>query len=325
MSTSNFRFSLDLHSLQSQVTIPAFHGDTSKTLYITITDGGKPYYLAPGCLAKITIKRPTGTYLEDFCMIKDNNTVVYPFSQNEATCAVEGLNECDITLFSPEGGQLGTPRFAIMVAEKVMKRDDINITDEDYTVVAAMAKAEAERQAAEASRVSAEEERVSAEADRAGVIADLFKRVEGLEAPTFDLIALGLGTVGMGRTSSVSCDTTEIRAALDKGPVQFKIKLGNLNDDGEYEATILMGSIETSANMFTCCCRVSGNIKIYSDVAVEDVAELLIVVTDAHIWGCMLNLFHMPPVTAKDNGKLLQVVNGAWAAVSLTDVSTEGA
>lgn len=33
----------------------------------------------------------------------------------------------------------------------------------------------------------------------------------------------------------------------------------------------------------------------------------------------------LPKITATDNGKFLQVVNGAWAAVALTDVSQEGA
>lgn len=188
MNTSIFRFSLDLHSLQSQMTIPAFHGDTSITLYITITDGGRPVILTPGSLAKITIKRPTGTFLEDFCMIRNNQTIIYPFAQNEGTCAVEGLNECDITLFSPEGYQVGTSRFAIMVAEKVMKRDEINIADEDYVIVAAMAKAEAERQIAEASRVEAETGRVEAEAGRvsaeearAEVFSEYDERLKALE------------------------------------------------------------------------------------------------------------------------------------------------
>ena len=166
MNSSNFRFSLDLHSLHSQVTIPAFHGDTSITLYITLTDGGKPYTLAVGSLAKITIKRPTGTFLEDFCMVKDNLTIVYPFAQNEGTCAVEGINECDITVYAPNGGLVGSPRFSIMVAEKVMRREDIVLEDEDYKIVEAMARAEAARQTAEAERVAAEAARVEAEESR---------------------------------------------------------------------------------------------------------------------------------------------------------------
>lgn len=167
MNSSNFRFSLDLHSLHSQVTIPAFHGDTSITLYITLTDGGKPYYFAQGSLAKITIKRPTGTFLEDFCMLKDNITIVYPFAQNEGTCAVEGINECDITVYAPNGAVVGSPRFTIMVAEKVMRREDIIIADEDYKIAESMIKAEAARQAAEAERVDAEDARVLAEQNRA--------------------------------------------------------------------------------------------------------------------------------------------------------------
>jgi hypothetical protein len=33
----------------------------------------------------------------------------------------------------------------------------------------------------------------------------------------------------------------------------------------------------------------------------------------------------VPDASASPNGSFLQVVNGAWAAVSLTDVSLEGA
>lgn len=195
MITSIFRFSLDLHSLHSQVTIPAFQGDTSITLCITITDGGRPVTLPTGCLAKLTIKRPTGTYLEDFCMIQDNHTIVYPFAQNEGTCAVEGINECDITLFSSHGGNVGSPRFTIMVAEKVMKKDDIVIADEDYKIAEAMATAEAARQLAEtgrveaeaaraeaeAGRVSAEQGRVDADAVRAELLTDINDRLSTLE------------------------------------------------------------------------------------------------------------------------------------------------
>jgi hypothetical protein len=61
MNSAKFRFVLDLHSAQSQVSIPALVGDTSRTLYISFTDGGLPYVIADGCLAKISIKRPSGT------------------------------------------------------------------------------------------------------------------------------------------------------------------------------------------------------------------------------------------------------------------------
>lgn len=195
MNSSIFRFTLDLHSLHSQVTIPAFLGDTGKTLYITFTDGGKPFHLDKGSLAKITIKRPTGSTLEDFCMIKDNAVVVYPFSQNEATCAVEGINDCDITLYDAEGYKIGSPWFSILVAEQVKRSEDFGISDEDYKFIEAVAVAEAGRQLAETGRVEAEAARVEAEnarsaaeqgradadAVRAELLTDINARLSTLE------------------------------------------------------------------------------------------------------------------------------------------------
>lgn len=173
MNLSKFRFTLDLHSIQSQASIPVMVGDTSVTLIITITDGGLPYHIEDGCLAKISIKRPTGTHLEEFCIVKNNAVVEYAFSQNENTCAVPGVHVCDIILYGADGGVVGTPRFTMVVSERVIRFDDIVLTDEDFTASEAMLKQEATRQAQEASRqeqerlrVIAEEKRVESEKDR---------------------------------------------------------------------------------------------------------------------------------------------------------------
>ena len=166
MNSSNYRFTLDLHSAQSQISIPALLGDTSRTFHISFSDGGKPYAIADGCLAKITIKRPTGKFLEEFCAIENNSTAIYHFDQNENTCAVEGIHDCDITLYGLDGKRIASPRFSMVVSETVIRRDDIDLTDDDFTAVDAMVKAEVLRQSAEADRVSAEAERASAESDR---------------------------------------------------------------------------------------------------------------------------------------------------------------
>lgn len=140
------------------------------------------------------------------------------------------------------------------------------------------------------------------------------------ESPTFDLIAMGLPAVGPSNGfQGVTCDTTEIRAALDKGAVQFKVKL--LKSDGvtEYEATILMGSIETvgdgGSKAFTCSCRASGNYELGKEgIALTDFAELTIMVAENTIMAVMANLLHVPTVTESANGKVLQVVDGKWQA-----------
>ena len=166
MNSSNFRFTLDLHSVQSQYSIPVMLGDTGITWHISLTDGGVPYVINDGCLAKLSIKRPTGSHIEEFCEIKNNSIIEYPFSQNENTCAVEGLHYCDVTLYSLDGEKVGSPSFTMVVSEKVIKRDDIELTDDDYTAVEAMLTEEAQRQSAETERIAAEEQRISAETQR---------------------------------------------------------------------------------------------------------------------------------------------------------------
>lgn len=173
MNSSNFRFVLDLHSTQSQISIPVTKGDTARVWYISLSDGGQPYIIEEGCLARIEIKRPTGTFLTDFCPIKNNTTLIYDFSKNDITrqtAAVEGVHKCDVIITDADGNKIGAARFSMIVSDRVISSDDINLTDEDLTAVEAMINAEASRQAAEVGRVNAEAERVKAEEAR--VIAE---------------------------------------------------------------------------------------------------------------------------------------------------------
>ena len=170
MNYSIFRIPLNLHSVQSQASVPVFLGDTSIQLRISLSDGVKPYMIADGCLAKISIKRPTGSILEAFCTIENNTTIVYSFDKDEITkqtAAVEGIHDCDVTLYGKDGGILGSPRFTMVVNEKVINKDDIVISDEDHTTIDAIVAAEASRQNAETGRINNEATRVNSEAARA--------------------------------------------------------------------------------------------------------------------------------------------------------------
>lgn len=166
MNSSIYRFTLDMHKALSQISIPVMQGDTSIVWYITLSDGSNPYFIKDGCLAKITIKRPTGTYLVEFCAVERNTTIVYRFDQDENTAAVEGIHECDITLYGLDGRQIASPRFTMVVSERVINSYDIDLTDESFTDVDAMLKKEAERQEAETARVTAETNRAEAETAR---------------------------------------------------------------------------------------------------------------------------------------------------------------
>ena len=156
MNSSIYRFTLDLHSTQSQISLPVTKGDTARCFLISLSDGGLPFTIGEGCLAMISIRRPTGTHLEAFCAIVNSTTIKYEFEQNPKTAAVEGVHDCSITLTDSEGRELGTPRFTMVVSDRVVNSDDLNITDEDQTLIDAIIEKENLRQQAEWGRVEAE-------------------------------------------------------------------------------------------------------------------------------------------------------------------------
>ena len=120
-----------------------------------------------GCLAKLTIARPSGSKVHEFCIIEGNHSVVYPFSQNPSTASEQGIHECELTVYGLNGEQITSPRFSMVVSDRVVNMDDNNsITDEHIGIVDAMIHNEQDRRGGEMERVSAEADRASAEAQR---------------------------------------------------------------------------------------------------------------------------------------------------------------
>ena len=191
MNSSIYRFILDLHSTQSQISLPVTLGDTARVFEISFSDGGMPYILETGVLAKLEIKRPTGTYLVAFCAIERNTTIKYDFSQNENTAVVPGVHDCSIILYDAEGKEIGSPRFSMVVSDRVINSDDINLTDEDITAIDAMIAAEASRQAAETGRVNAEASRQEAEEKRVETLNQIREALANGEFdPTYSQVTL---------------------------------------------------------------------------------------------------------------------------------------
>lgn len=229
MNSSKFRLTLDLHSTQSQYSIPVMIGDTYITLLISISDGGVPYIITDGCLAKLSIKRPSGSHLEEFCKVSNNAIIEYPFKQNENTCAEAGIHFCDVTLYSPEGEELGSPRFIMVVSEKVVRRDDIELSTDDYTAVDAMLKAEAGRQLEETKRATAESERVKAEKAREEKIVREIASVEQTK--------VGIGSGAENIWTIKLTDGTEHNLSVKNGSPTF-ISDFQFTDDGNGNITL---------------------------------------------------------------------------------------
>lgn len=189
MIYSKHRFTLDMQVEHSQISIPVTVGDTGKVFLINLSDGGEPYKIPDGSLAMLTIHRPTGTYLKAFCPIKSNSTIEYDFMQNKNTAVVEGVHDCELTLYgNVSGSVVSTAWFTMIVSERVVNSDDLNITDEDRSAIDAMIAAEATRQSAEQARIKAEsaradaeDSRVAAEEERQAYYEDFMSRVDSGE------------------------------------------------------------------------------------------------------------------------------------------------
>lgn len=164
MISSKFRFTLDLHSTQSQVAIPVTKNDTARVWYISLSDGGLPYVIEDGCTARMEIKRPTGTHLFAWCAIENNTTIKYDFSQNTYTAIQEGIHECLVSIYDADGYMIASPRFSMIVNDRIIDSDNINISDDQRTEIERMINAEISRQQNEISRINAEAERVERQA-----------------------------------------------------------------------------------------------------------------------------------------------------------------
>jgi hypothetical protein len=210
MNSSEFRFTLDLHSSQSQVSLPVMEGDTARKFYISLMDGGTPFLLEDGCVAALTIKRHTGTFIQHFCMIENNTTIVYDFRSHPDTAAVNGLNRCEVSIYDAGGELISTPRFSMVVSPRVINQNDTDISDEDRHILddiivseatrvasetarvageEARAAAEQKRQQAETERVSKEEARNTAEAERAGAEGERAASYERILTKETEIIA----------------------------------------------------------------------------------------------------------------------------------------
>lgn len=129
------------------------------------------------------------------------------------------------------------------------------------------------------------------------------------ELPVFDLGSLGMDAVSlpMGQ-SSLETDTNEILAALTAGAVKFAIPVSMTG------ATITvyapMHGFTDGTSFMQCASLVVLNAALILMVVVES-GSVTVSIAPA---GTMLGI---PAVSEADNGKIMQVVEGAWAAVEL--------
>lgn len=116
MGASIFRFTLDVHKTQSQVSISASQYSTDRRLHIRLMERGIPYEIEDGCFAVFSAIKPDGKPLYNDCAIR-NNTIIYDFTKQ--TTAVVGIVPCQIHLYGADGRVLLAPRFQIVVHKAI--------------------------------------------------------------------------------------------------------------------------------------------------------------------------------------------------------------
>lgn len=150
---SIYSFTLDMQSAVSQATLSARKGDKGKLLSVTLMSGGVPYEIEHGCYAVLNAVRASdGEVVFGDCVIQDNSIT---YDTTALVSGAEGRVDCDITLYSPEGQAITSPRFAAVVYAGVTTGDDIEDTDEYRTLGELVAKAEKARVSAEAAATQA--------------------------------------------------------------------------------------------------------------------------------------------------------------------------
>ena len=150
MNYSDYRFTLDVQIHQAQVSVPVTLNDTARRLYIGFTDGRKPYTIPNGCRAVFAALKPDGNTILNDCIIENNKTVVYEFSKN--TTNAEGVVDCEIRLYDKDDKELTSPQFIIVVDKKVVRDEEVPLSESESTTLDDIIRSEFQR-------IEAEEER----------------------------------------------------------------------------------------------------------------------------------------------------------------------
>lgn len=121
MNDSIYRITLDVLRPDAQLQLTARRGDSARVIRANLTEGGRPYSLAPDCQGELAAQLPDGRVLKNPCQIEDN-TLVYPLTR--ATTAQVGVLECELRVLGAAGELLVSPRFTLVVYGTVYDAGD---------------------------------------------------------------------------------------------------------------------------------------------------------------------------------------------------------
>lgn len=140
MNSTVFRISLDIHEVNSQVTLRVKKGDSARQILIALTEGGRPYKISEDCMAVFTAKKPDETILYNGCEIRGNRIL---YAMTPQTCTVVGAMKCEIRVYGAGGALITSPRFTILVDDTVYSDGDVVDSSSEFSALTElMAKAQ---------------------------------------------------------------------------------------------------------------------------------------------------------------------------------------
>ena len=159
------------------------------------------------------------------------------------------------------------------------------------------------------------------EADKQEIISEVLDQIEipegsggsggSAELPVFDLAAMGLAAVTLPTgLSDMQTDTSALLAALAAGSVTFIIPV-NMGG-ATINVQVNMQGVTDGATFYQCSTLfvLEATFALFVTATAEGIQVMIMPAATA---------VGFPAATAGDNGKILEVVNGSWAAVEVKD------
>ena len=140
---SVFKFNLDLHSSQSQVSLAVKQGDTDRAFQITLSDGGEPYILPASSVVTLLVKKPSGYIYSSGCIIKHNSLIEFQFTEGVATDP--GINRCELAIYGTDNELIASPNFTMIVSNRAVNTEEIEVSTEDVNKFDTIYQSEAQR------------------------------------------------------------------------------------------------------------------------------------------------------------------------------------
>lgn len=305
MNSSNYRFTLDMQSNISQVSLPVRKGDTSRKLYINLTDSGIPYFIEDGCRAVFSARKADDNAILNDCVIEKNTTIRYDFSPQ--TTSSPGVVDCEIRLYGTEGNLITSPRFILVVDERVVYDSDFPLSESDKSAIDSIILSETARVEAEEDRKLAESERARSEAARAEAEQTRQTEFEAAEAAREERANKVVSDANASVESLVSGTSERVDALVLEGQEAV--------NDAREAASVANTAAEGVVSPAISVTSISGGHRV---TIVDKNGTKTFDVMNGEGGS------DLPDITEEDEGNILQVVDGAWASVKIPFAEGEG-